>query len=69
LPDYFFNQFRITALHFAFSWVSLLFAQSLELRGLLHLWDHLLVFNGMMVDFVMVLSAAYLLFRKKTVLR
>jgi hypothetical protein len=47
----------------------LLFAQSLELRDLLHLWDHLLVFNDQMVDFVMMLSAAYLLFRKKTLLR
>jgi hypothetical protein len=67
--DYLFTELGIQPLHFAFPWVSLLFAQSLELQDLLHLWDHLLVFNEEIVDFVMLLSAAYLLFRKKTLMR
>jgi hypothetical protein len=69
LADYLFIELGIQPLHFSFPWVSLLFAQSLELNELLHLWDHLLVFNEEIVDFVMLLSAAYLLFRKKTLMR
>jgi hypothetical protein len=67
--DYLFNQLGIQPLHFCFPWVSLLFAQSLDLKDLLHLWDHLLVFNDKIVDFVMMLSAAHLLFRKKALMR
>jgi hypothetical protein len=47
----------------------MLFAQSLELRDLLHLWDHLLVFNGTIMEFVVMLSATYLLFRKKALMQ
>jgi hypothetical protein len=67
--DYLFTELAIQPLHFSFPWVSLLFAQSLEIPELLHLWDHLLVFNEEIVDFVMLLSAAYLLFRKKTLMK
>jgi hypothetical protein len=66
--EYLFNQLGIQPLHFCLPWVSILFAQSLELKDLLHLWDHLLVFNDKIVDFVMMLSAAYLLFRKKALM-
>jgi hypothetical protein len=66
--EYLFNQLKIPPLEFCFPWVSLLFAQSLEFQDLLHLWDHLLVFNDKIVDFVMMLSAAYLLFRKKALM-
>jgi hypothetical protein len=66
--NYLFNHLNIQPLHFCFPWVSLLFAQSLGLEDLLHLWDHLLVFNDKIVDFVMMLSAAYLLFRKKALM-
>jgi hypothetical protein len=67
--DYLFTELAIQPLHFSFPWVSLLFAQSLEVQDLLHLWDHLLVFNEEIVDFLMLLSAAYLLFRKKALMR
>jgi hypothetical protein len=67
--DHLFVELNIQPLCFCFPWVSLLFAQSLELRDLLHLWDHLLIFNQNLVDFVMMLSAAYLLFRKKVLMK
>jgi hypothetical protein len=67
--DFLFTQLSIEPLLFAFQWVSLLFAQSLELKELLHFWDHLLVFNEKIVDFVMMVAAAYLLYRKKTLMR
>jgi hypothetical protein len=43
--------------------------QSLEPKDLLHLWEHVLIFSQDSVDFVMMLSAADVLFRKKVVMR
>lgn len=63
--DYLFIERNIQPLLFSVPWVSLLFAQSLNLNDLLHLWDHLLVFRTQLVEFVMMVCAAYLLFRKK----
>jgi hypothetical protein len=44
-PDHLFNELKIRPIDFCFSWVSLVFAQSLELKELLRLWDHVLIFN------------------------
>jgi hypothetical protein len=66
--EYLFNQLKIQPFEFCFPCVSLLFAQSLEFQDLLHLCDRLLVFNDKIVDFVIMLSAAYLLFRKKALM-
>jgi hypothetical protein len=66
-----FVQLNIQPLLFCFAWASLLFAQTLRtlaLQDLLHFWDHLLIFNDKIVDFLMMLSAAYLLFRKKALM-
>jgi hypothetical protein len=65
----YFANLKIRPIDFCFSWVSLVFAQSVELKALLHLWDHLLIFNQDLVDFVTMLAAAYLLFRKKALMR
>jgi hypothetical protein len=69
IADYLFTERKIRPIDFGWSWLSLVFAQSLELSDLLHLWDHLLIFNQDLVDFVMMLSAAYVLFRKKILIR
>ena len=65
--QFLFEEKQIKPLLFCLSWVSMLFAQHLELTDLLHLWDHLLVFYDKVVDFVMMVAAAYVLFRKKTI--
>ncbi|OHS94874.1 hypothetical protein TRFO_10802 [Tritrichomonas foetus] len=65
--QFLFEEKAIHPLLFCLSWVSMLFSQHLELLDLLHLWDHLLVFYDRVVDFVMMVAAAYILFRKKKI--
>jgi hypothetical protein len=50
-------------------WVSILFAQAFQDRffDLLRLWDHLLVLHRGIADFAMMLSAGYVLLRKKAI--
>ena len=59
--EFLFKEKHIEPIHFGFPWVSMLFAQSLNHDELLRLWDHLLIFREDIVDFTMLVCAAYLL--------
>lgn len=59
-----FQEMSIQPLCFSVSWVSLLFSQMLDIPVLLLLWDHLLVFYDRIVEFVMMVSAGFILVRK-----
>ena len=67
--DFLFKNMHIQPIHFGFPWVAMLFAQSLDHENLLHLWDHLLIFKEDIVDFTMLVCAAYLLSIKSMLMK
>ncbi|KAK8884513.1 hypothetical protein M9Y10_043626 [Tritrichomonas musculus] len=63
--NFFFDEMKIYPSYFGVNWVSLLFAQKLQFSNLLLLWDHLLVFYDKIFEFVLMISAASILIKRK----
>lgn len=64
--EHMFQRLMLRPLMFAFSWVSMLFAQKLDMTRLLELWDHILIYDDRMVDLAMMISASCLLLKRST---
>ena len=64
-----FEQLKLQPYFFTTPYVSLLYTQALPLDLLLHLWDHVLFFEDHIVDFALIILSAYILFRKKHLLK
>ena len=66
---FFFDDRKILPSYFGVNWVSLLFSQKLQFTNLLLLWDHLLVFYDKIFEFVIMISAASILLKRKEFLK
>lgn len=66
---FFFDDQKILPSYFGVNWVSLLFSQKLQFPNLLLLWDHILVFYDKILEFVLMISAASILKKKKEFLK
>lgn len=62
---FFFDDQKILPYYFGVNWVSLLFSQKLQFNNLLLLWDHILVFYDKIFEFVLMISAASILVKKR----